>query len=103
MRNTLDLYIRPKRELENRDALSVPFISTLIFLKSPKGSWEGEIAEGNGNIRIERTYSPHWLRVHREELRIHIIHRGEILHVGQKYVDFDDVVDAASGCFKYRF
>ena len=42
---------------------------------------------------MHRNTRPNRLRILAENLRIYLVHSGEILHVGQKDVDFDDVVD----------
>ena len=46
---------------------------------------------------MHRNTRPNRLRILAENLRIYLVHSGEILHVGQKDVDFDDVVDGWAG------
>ena len=48
----------------------------------------------NGNTR------PNRLRLPRKEPIIHLIHRREVLHIRQKDVNLNDIVDAASCCFE---
>lgn len=59
----------------------------------------------NLNIRtkrqlMHRNTSPARFRLLREEGLIDLVHGGKVLHVGQENIDFDHVVDVASGCFE---
>jgi hypothetical protein len=50
---------------------------------------------------MHRNASPARHRLLREKGIIRLIHGSIVLHIGQKNVDFDNVVDAASCCFEY--
>ena len=45
--------------------------------------------------------SPARLRLLREEGVVDLVHGGEVLHVGEEDVDFDDVFDAAACCLEH--